>query len=162
MFKCSIRKEKEKVNFATLRCIICFMTPQLDSKLIEKYPKILSKLGYTECSDGWYDVIDVLCNQIQSYIDHKVKYSEMSDEDKEALQVVAVQVKTKFGGLRFYSNGGDDITDGMIRMAEGISYRVCEYCAAKASKKNNLGWIHTACQSCFDGMVRRKIEHGES
>jgi len=136
------------------------MTPQLDSKLIEKYPKILGKLGYTECSDGWYDVIDVLCKQIQNYIDHKVNYS-VTEEDKEALQVVAVQVKSKFGGLRFYVNGGDDITDGMIRMAEGISYRICEYCSTRATQQNDLGWIHTACPACYNGRVWRRTPSEE-
>lgn len=135
------------------------MTPQLDSTLVEKYPKILGKIGYTECSDGWHFLIDVLCKQIQRYIDHKVTYSEMSEEDKEALQVVAVQVKSKFGGLRFYANGGDDVTDGMIRMAEGISYRICEYCSAQANQQNDSGWIHTACKTCYDNRVWRR--HGE-
>lgn len=137
------------------------MTPQLDSALVEKYPKILGTLGYTECSDGWYDIIDVLCSGIQRYIDHKVKYSELTEEEKEALQVVAVQVKTKFGGLRFYVNGGDDTIDGMIRMAESISYRVCEYCSARAVKQIDQGWIHTACAACYNEKVWRKIKNEE-
>jgi hypothetical protein len=85
----------------------------------------------------------------------------MAEEDKEALQVVAVQVKSKFGGLRFYANGGDDTTDGMIRMAEGISYRICEYCSSKAQQQSVGGWIHTACPACYNDRVRRRTSNEE-
>jgi hypothetical protein len=137
------------------------MTPQLDSKLAENYPKIFGKLGYTECSDGWYDIIDVLCWQIQNYVDHKIRNSQMTEEEQQNLQAVAVQVKSKFGGLRFYVYGGDETIDGMIRMAEAMSYRVCEYCSNKARQQNNDGWIHTACSSCFDNRIQRKKTYEE-
>ena len=37
---------------------------------------------------------------------------------KEIADVKIAQIKTKFGGLRFYIDGGDDQIDGMIRFAE--------------------------------------------
>ena len=36
-------------------------------------------------------------------------------------QLVATQVKEKFGTLRFYYDGGDDEISGMVRMAEAMS-----------------------------------------
>ena len=55
------------------------MSPELDKKLCEKYPKIFS-LRYGdmkdtamcwgfEHDDGWYNIIDRLCANIQSHID---------------------------------------------------------------------------------------------
>lgn len=137
------------------------MTPQLDSQLVEKYPKILGKLGYTECSDGWYDIIDTLCQQIQNHVDHKIRNSSMTQEEQDEFQVTAAQIKSKFGSLRFYSYGGDETTSGMIQMAEAMSYRVCEYCSNKANQQNIGGWIHTACSNCFDGRVWRRMAYEE-
>lgn len=59
-------------------------------------------------------------------------------------QVVVSQVKEKFGTLRFYYNGGDDIIDGMVRMAEAMSAVTCEECGAPGRQRSD-GWIRTLC-----------------
>jgi hypothetical protein len=62
----------------------------------------------------------------------------------EISQVVATQVKEKYGTLRFYYAGGDDTIDGMVSMAEAMSSRVCETCGAPGEIR--LGaWMRTAC-----------------
>lgn len=93
-----------------------------------------------ECGDGWYQILDSLCGQIQSHIDWRNK-----GENKVA-QVVATQVKEKFGGLRFYYNGGDDVIDGMVRMAESWASVTCEECGAPATTRQG-GWIRTLCDA---------------
>ena len=60
-------------------------------------------------------------------------------------QVVAEQVKEKFGGLRYYYCGGDDVIDGMVQMAELLSNRTCEVCGDAAVNKNTAGWSGTRC-----------------
>jgi len=80
------------------------MKPELEEKLLKKYPKIFRQRWLDpkdtcmcwgiETEDGWYFLIDNLCRCIQSRIDcnrHAVSY-----------QVEASQVKEKFGTLRFY------------------------------------------------------------
>ena len=62
-------------------------------------------------------------------------------------QVTLDQVKEKFGTLRFYYTGGDDIIDGMVRMAESMSGVTCEECSAPA-KTHGPGWIRTICEPC--------------
>ena len=59
-------------------------------------------------------------------------------------QIVAHQVKEKFGGLRFYYNGGDDVVDGMVRMAESWAAHTCEVCGNIGSARGE-GWIRTLC-----------------
>ncbi len=137
------------------------MTPDLNSKLVEKYPKIIGKLSYTECNDGWYDLIDVLCSQIQKHIDFKIQNSQLSEEEQKSLQVVALQIKSKFGGLRFYVTGGDDTTEAMIHMAESISFRICEHCSAKGKQQSLSGWIYTSCNPCFEKRTRRIYEKSQ-
>jgi len=124
------------------------MNQVLDKQLCEKYPKIFADRykpmtetamcwGF-DIGDGWYQIIDSLCNQIQHHIDWKNR-----DGEKVA-QVVASQVKEKFGGLRFYYNGGDDYVDGMVRMAESWAANTCETCG-KPGKLRGGGWLYTAC-----------------
>jgi hypothetical protein len=60
-------------------------------------------------------------------------------------QLIAVQVKEKFGTLRFYTEGGDDYTDGVGAMAEAMSATTCEVCG-KLGKLNDEGWIQCRCE----------------
>ena len=79
------------------------MKKELDDKLTKKYPKIFkdryvdikkSPIGFgIECDNGWYWLIDNLCQNIQSYIDN--------NEHLKIDQVIATQIKEKFGRLNF-------------------------------------------------------------
>ena len=59
-------------------------------------------------------------------------------------QVVATQVKEKYGTLRFYYEGGDDYVDGVVALAEYISGSTCETCGAPG-KIRGSGWVRTLC-----------------
>lgn len=122
------------------------MKDELDRQLCERYPKIFADRhgdvkstlmcwGF-ECGDGWYNILYTLCGAIQCYIDNNPHLN--------VPQVVAVQVKEKFGTLRFYVNGGDDYTQGMIALAEHFSARTCEQCGA-SGKLRGRGWFYVAC-----------------
>ena len=125
------------------------MNEELDKQLCEKYPKIFAERhkpmtetamcwGF-ECGDGWYQIIDSLCGQIQSYIDWQNR-----DGPENVKQVVASQVKEKFGGLRFYYDGGDAHVSGMVRMAEAWASLTCEICGNPGTTRRG-GWISTLC-----------------
>lgn len=126
------------------------MKPELENKLFEKYPKIFIQRTLNmrqtamcfgcECGSGWYDLIDKLCNDIQTYL----------DAHPDVQQVEAVQVKEKFGGLRYYVDGGDNNTDLLIDIAERESYYVCENCGTRENIGRTDGWITTICKKCFD------------
>lgn len=59
-------------------------------------------------------------------------------------QVVASQIKEKFGTLRFYYHGGDEFCYGVENMAEAMSARTCEVCG-KPGKSYSGGWVSTLC-----------------
>jgi hypothetical protein len=59
--------------------------------------------------------------------------------------VIAVQVKEKYGTLRFYYNGGDDVVDGIVRMAEAMSAITCEVCGAPGKMLGD-GWVTVRCE----------------
>lgn len=44
------------------------MTPELDQHIREKYPKIFSQRCEISIGDGWFDIIDLLCGNIQNHI----------------------------------------------------------------------------------------------
>ena len=103
--------------------------------------------------DGWYDLIDTLCGYIQHHIDHPSMRVVEIDGKNEFVrdpipQVVADQVKEKFGGLRFYFHGGDDYVHGLVDLAEGMSYRLCEECG-KPGKLREGGWLRTVCDEHY-------------
>lgn len=158
------------------------MRKELDEQLCAKYPLIFrdrhedpSKTCMywgLAVGDGWYNIIDALCANIQSHINNRldqIKWAEKfnaklaeakangfedwddwkSREPREIPepieQVVASQVKEKFGGLRFYYTGGDDYISGLEHMAESMSYRTCEVCGAPGTSTKG-SWIRVLCE----------------
>ena len=125
------------------------MEKELEEKLVKKYPKIFSEYGGSpqktcmafgmECEDGWYWLIDNLCDSLQGYINANKKP-----------QIVAAQVKEKYGGLRFYTNGETEMMGGMIWLAEHQSYGICEECGStnNVSQFKESWVIYTRCKEC--------------
>jgi hypothetical protein len=115
--------------------------------LKEKYPEIFKDLDFIGVGDGWYDILDVLCANIKGHLQWVNANHKEKSEPLE--QIRAIQIKEKFGGLRFYINGGDDVIYGMVNMAEAMSYTTCEYCGNKGKPDNSQRWIKTLCPACM-------------
>jgi hypothetical protein len=108
-------------------------------RMEEKYPKMFSQpYGGFAIGEGWWAIIASLCANIQHYINWKNRESEVVP------QVVVTQIKEKFGGLRFYYDGGDDRVTGMVQMAESWADKSCETCGAPGTS-GGRGWIKTLC-----------------
>jgi len=139
-----------------------------------------------ECGDGWYNIIDVLCGLLTSdYRQAQSRYESIKDLvdqprwegskdiitqekideakvrlDEEAVKVpVAVQVKEKFGGLRFYVQAATDKHYHYMSFAESMSYRTCEECGAPG-KTYTDGWHTTLCD-VHAAMAAREYEENE-
>ena len=128
------------------------MNEKNDKYLCEKYPLIFKDrmladdrqtlMCYGFChGDGWLNILDTLCDGIQTYCDQK------KAEGYPDFQIVAVQVKEKFGALRFYVNGGDDYIYKLISEAESKSQETCEGCGSPG-KLQTSGWWTTICEAC--------------
>jgi hypothetical protein len=122
-----------------------------------------------DVGDGWYGIIDSACHVIQSHVSHSIKHREWTIEHNRKVredptykgvgckpyderpvpdaveQVVALQVKEKYGTLRFYCHGGDDYTQGVLDMAETLSSMTCERCGAPGQLRDG-GWMRTLCE----------------
>lgn len=60
----------------------------------------------------------------------------------------AIQVKEKFGTLRFYVKSSNEFIDGVIAMAENLSAITCEKCGKPTKTKVKAGWYKTICDEC--------------
>jgi hypothetical protein len=58
-----------------------------------------------------------------------------------------VQVKEKFGGLRFYMGRSNDTIRALIQAAETSAEGVCEYCGAPGEVRSG-SWLKTRCDAC--------------
>ena len=73
-------------------------------------------------------------------------------------QVTLDQVKEKFGTLRFYYSGGDDVIDGMVQLAESMSGVTCEECGNVGERRGG-GWVHTYCEPCEELRNKKREEY---
>ena len=119
----------------------------------ERFPKMFNgKYGGFACGEGWWPILEKLCSNIQSHLDWKNKTAEVVP------QVTVAQIKEKFGGLRFYYDGGDEHINGMVRMAEAWADASCEECGAPGKKREG-GWIKTLCDHHEAERQQRKKEY---
>lgn len=138
------------------------MKEELEQQLVEEYPELyrwydedpesidgpappLATFGFT-VGDGWYDLLDALSNRLVLL----------------EVDVEVVQVKEKFGGLRFYHNGisADDErriyqASGAIQMAEEMSFKICEDCG-NSGEIRTTGWYRTLCDDCWSEEEQRR------
>ena len=163
------------------------MREELDKKLVEKYPEIFRDRygdmrttamcwGF-ECGDGWYNIIDTLCDLLSSeYRYAKEHYDDLiewknatgikpwskkpitdeeiaeakqkMEEEREKLPI-AIQVKEKFGTLRFYVDESNDKCYNYITFAESMSAHICEECGNPGTWYG-IGWHQTLCDKHAD------------
>ena len=106
--------------------------PDTLDKLIEQYPivfKHLDKTGYHNLPSGWYKIVDRLCSELSTILEEAL---EANPENPEEPLFSVLQVKEKFGGLRFYymMNTKDDELYRKIQTAvdnaEDASYSTCQ------------------------------------
>jgi hypothetical protein len=135
------------------------MTKELELKLVEKYPQILRDYSGNEtktcmhwgmeCGDGWYDLLNDLLEKLDYLSNHS------------GVQVVADQIKEKFGTLRFYYSTiiktdlnvepvVDKIISDVVSAAERQSAYICENTGKRGVSCSRMGWLKTLCKEEAD------------
>ena len=107
--------------------------------LEREFPQLFSKNGKTtlphgiECNQGWIPLIRELC---QKLVDSGFKGN-------------VVEVKEKFGQLRFYTTGSmTGEQRELVSEYECASARVCEDCGQPGKITTVKGWPQTLCEEC--------------
>lgn len=87
---------------------------------------------FFECGPGWNDILHrLIVDLIALGWDKKI-----------------CQVKEKFGGLRFYINGGTKEIFDRISEAEVEASGTCENCGEPGKIGNDNGWYSCRCDKC--------------
>ena len=68
----------------------------------------------------------------------------------ERPNIIVVQVKEKYGGLRIYTDAYDEEVDKVLMLLEIDSFNICEVCGA-AGKLRGGSWYRTLCEEHADG-----------
>ena len=141
---------------------------EYNKQLIEKYPFLYPRNVWTDeidpdydytytwlddMPDGWrlafgLDLVDEIYQELVKY-DFVDKYE-------------IVQIKEKWGGLRWYDNGvpHDSKVYDIIRKYEEISFKTCIKCG-KTATRISTGWISPFCDNCIEEKYSRPITKGD-
>lgn len=124
------------------------MKHELEKRLVERWPawfnvkgdirRTLMPFGF-RCGDGWFDLLWRLCEDLEPLV------AEL--EKQTGLQFEVLQVKEKFGGLRFYVNQHTDAIGERIQKAVQESLRTCELCG-KPGQLFQSPWLGVRCAEC--------------
>lgn len=134
-----------------------------NKELIEKYPWLLPHnrwtdkvdekydYSYTELDampDGWLNAFgEDMCEEIQQ---------ALNELGEQANTFRIMQIKEKYGSLRFYTNWNTSKISNIIHKYEQISRYTCIKCGAPATRVTT-DWISPWCDECakkfFDDTV---------
>ena len=90
--------------------------------------------GFFSIGKGWYQIVkDLIEDLIELGWDKQV-----------------VQVKEKFGGLRFYINEGSREIHDRISEAGKLSHETCEICGKQGEMRTDIGWYSTLCNKHYE------------
>lgn len=138
------------------------MNPTNTAYLKSAFPKIYKENFEFEVEDGWFNIIRCMSFAIQTEIDisneNTNKENAISSELRSKIsQVEVLQIKEKFGKIRVYYRGGNEMIHHFVFMAEYMSEITCE-CCGEPGKLIRSGWFKTLCPSCLS---YRKIDHSK-
>lgn len=133
------------------------MNIKLEQKLYKKYPKLFkqrrlpithSAMGFgCQHGDGWYWLLDNLCNYLQFQID---KNGEK--------QIDFNTIKEKYGYLRIYTDSISKEMDSVIDFAEFLSGKICENCGSTDDVRDigSSCYVQRYCKKCREYLNKEK------
>ncbi|WP_454564939.1 hypothetical protein [Pseudomonas sp. AIG] len=106
-----------------------------------RYPQLFSDPRVDEiyCDPGWRGLLLALCDTLQEHL----------TRHPNVVPVTVGQIKSKFGELHFFYEGGDAYCRGAVDLAAGLSLKTCERCGAPGRLIEGQ-WVSTLC-STHDG-----------
>lgn len=124
---------------------------QTPDDLKVKFPKIFSQPCELSVGNGWVPLVERLCYMLQRTYDF--------NKHMGYTQVTAVQVKQKYGSLRFYYSCETQIhpnentkwsnwssyVHGAVDFAEHMSGKTCEWCGQQGKGRAKGGYLFTSC-----------------
>jgi len=125
-----------------------------------------------DVGDGWFEVLRGLCRDI----------TEAYRRAGLPVDIVVDQVKEKYGGLCFYYHHDNNVSniytfdlpsngqsievkqkvfelhkeiEEIVNKWEEMSGNVCEDCGATGKVREDLNWVLTLCDLCYEKLLRK-------
>lgn len=108
---------------------------ELWNKLKADFPFLFGedqRFGGFSVGDGWEPLLRELAEQLTWLW------------TAQECPIAVLQIKEKFGGLRFYTGGVTSIMQACIDVAEQRSHTICEDCGKRGSLRRG-GWFTVLC-----------------
>lgn len=93
------------------------------------YGKELDSKEIASWMNGWESIVNNLIDELEAL----------------GWDGTLMQIKEKFGGLRFYIGLGSREMDAAISRAEEQSFKTCEECGKEGKLRTDRSWIKTLC-----------------
>jgi hypothetical protein len=106
-------------------------------EIVAKCPKLYQRGMDFECGDGWQKIVRHLSFQIEKVL-----------EKTDRTDMFAVQVKEKYGRLRFYMSQETREIQELISDTEALSTQTCELCGYFAKMRGSIV-CQVRCDKCF-------------
>lgn len=104
-----------------------------------------------ECGHGWFKLVHDLSHRIEEVLeDNENNHESLEGEENELNEMFSVQVKEKYGTLRFYMSCENDEISGLIADAEALSSQTCCLCGELGRMHGN-GYTRyeVKCDKCY-------------
>lgn len=153
------------IHFNKKERVISRRKKKRNKALVKKYPWLLPRnvwtdkipedydYTYTELdslSRGWRIAFgDMICKEVDAEL------KRTGRRDTYRIQ----ELKSKYGSMRWYDNGGSDQLRQIIDKYEYLSENICESCGRPDVPQTNGGWIEPICFDCFVKRVRRSEQY---
>lgn len=107
--------------------------------LVERYPAWFPHADrFSYIMPGWVAIVTDLCAAIDQ---------ALGAERSASFRIL--QIKEKFGGLRFYARPVFEEVKPLVLAAEERAYRTCEICGQPGELRDKLAWWSTLCEDHF-------------
>jgi len=81
------------------------MNTELEKNLLEKYPKLFRTVKHLECSDGWYDILNIMCKEIQTHITY---YRNNAARTKRYNRALTQALRGNYSNIEYYHRNSKD------------------------------------------------------
>lgn len=114
--------------------------------LIEKYSPLFHEIQFgIECGLGWYELVESITVKLQHYNENCLCQDDW---------IWPLQIKEKYGELRYYTSFSTDDIYEVIELATAASRSICEECGQPGEVFGKT-WIYTRCKDCREKLEAR-------
>lgn len=125
-----------------------------EKRYLKKYPWFSNKRYsyYDTVPTGWMRSFGSI---LLKELDKAIKKYELNN-------YCILQIKEKYGSLRWYDHGGNNVTSEIVDKFENLSQNICLICGKPDVGYLKHGWIYPVCKSCYGKNINYILPYEEA